>query len=124
LRKPAGIQDVWRIPSTESLNPVKNRAVTFTPEELEEDLSKHREWEKQGDEMIRKNFLVSAYYEDLVNDPERTFLRITDLLSVHHVHPRTNLTKQNPERLRDLVIDYDELKSTFSRTEWQTFFEE
>lgn len=44
-RKLAGMQDVWRIPSSESLNPVKNRAVTFTPEELEEGFKQTKEWE-------------------------------------------------------------------------------
>lgn len=123
-RKLAGIQDVWRVPSSESLNAANNNAVTFTPEELEEGFKQTREWEKQGDEMFRKNSMASVYYEDLVNDPEGAFLKITDLLSVHYLHPRTNLRKQNPERLRDLVINYDELKSAFSGTEWQPFFEE
>lgn len=74
--------------------------------------------------MFRKNLLISVYYEDLVNDPEGTFLKITDLLSVQYVDAKTNLRKQNPGRLRDLVVNYAELKSAFSGTEWQLFFEE
>ena len=123
-RKIAGIHDVWRVPSTEKHKTVKKTSVTFTPAELEEGFRETRKWEEEGDTMFAKNRMVSVCYEDLVDDPERQFHGITDLLGVHHIKPTTNLIKQNPESLRDLVANYDELKSEFHGTEWQIFFED
>jgi LPS sulfotransferase NodH len=123
-RKIAGIQDAWEVTSSKRIHTGKEKVVTFTTEELEEGFKQTREWEKGGDEKFSTHPLMSVYYEDLVDDPEGTFGKITDFLGVHYVQPKTNLRKQNPERLRDLVINYDELKSAFSGTEWQSFFEE
>ncbi|MFC2042983.1 sulfotransferase [Chloroflexota bacterium] len=122
-RKIAGIQDVWLVSSPDRIIS-KNKAVTFTVKELEEGFEQTRKWEKYGDEMFKNHPLVSVYYEDLENDPEGTFGKITDFLDVRYVRPKTNLSKLNPERLRDLVINYNELKTAFSGTEWQPFFEE
>lgn len=121
--KIANIQDVWSVTSSDR-NTSKNKAVTFTAKELEEGFEQTRMWKKCGDEMFKNNPLVSVYYEDLVNDPEDIFGQITDFLGVRYVQPKTNLKKQNPERLRDLVMNYDDLKSAFYETEWQSFFEE
>lgn len=121
--KIASIQGVWEVTSSDR-NISKNKAVTFTAKELEEGFEQTRMWEKYGDEMFKNHPLVSVYYEDLVNDPEGTFCKITDFLGVQNVKPKTNLKKQNPERLRDLVKNNDDLKSAFYKTEWQPFFEE
>lgn len=123
-RKIAGSEDVWAVTSSSRINSGMNKTVTFTAEELEEGFRQTREWEKDGDEKFRKHPLLSVYYEGLVGDPEGTFAKITDFLGVRYVQPKTNLRKQNPERLRDLVINYDELKPAFLGTEWQPFFEE
>jgi LPS sulfotransferase NodH len=122
-RKIAGIQDVWLVTSSDR-NTSKNKAVCFTVKELEEGFEQTRKWETCGDEMFKNHPQVSVYYEDLVNDPESTFGIITDFLGVPYIQPKTNLKKQNPERLRNLVINYDDLKPAFYETEWQPFFEE
>jgi len=122
-RKIAGVQDVWLVTSS-GRNISKNKAVKFTVKELEESFKQTRNWEKCGDEMFKNHPQVSVYYEDLVNDLEGTFGIITDFLGVPYIKPKTNLKKQNPESLRDLVTNYDDLKSAFYETEWQPYFEE
>ena len=94
--KIASNQDVWVDTSSNRKNS-KNKAVTFTAKELEEGFKQTRKWEKCGDEMFKDHPLVSVYYEDLINDPEGTFSKITDLFDVQYVQPKTYLRKQNPE---------------------------
>lgn len=123
-RKIAGYEDVWESTSTKGLDARRNKAVTFTVDELEEGFKQTRDWENGGDEKFREHPLLSIYYESLVNDPEGAFSKITDFLGVRYVPPETKLRRQNPERLRNIVINYDELKLAFTGTEWQTFFDE
>jgi len=122
-RKIAGMKDQWKTTSNDVDN-IDDKAVTFSVEELEEAFSETREWERNGDERFKNHPMHSVYYEDLVNNPEATFGTITDFLDLHSVVPETKLKKQNTEKLRDLVKNYDELKLAFSKTEWESFFEE
>jgi hypothetical protein len=123
-RKIAEFQDVWAVTSSNNNEIGGKKAVTFTVEELQNGFKQTRAWEKGGDEMFKKHALVSVYYEDLVSDPDGALSQITDFLDVQYMRPITDLKKQNPERLRDLVINYDELKAAFSGSEWQPFFED
>ena len=123
-RKIAGLRDVWATNSVKTCNTGKNKAVSFTEAELNKGFKQTRKWEDRGDMKFKKHPLISVYYEDLINNPEGTFVNITDFLDVEYEPPKTILRKQNPEKLRDLVINYSELKKAFSGTKWQAFFEE
>jgi len=123
-RKIAGLQDVWSVSSDKSKINDRNKTIVFTVEKLNKGFEQTKEWENSGDEKFKKHPLISVYYEDLVNNPEGTFGNITDFLDVKYEPPKTILRKQNPERLRDLVTNYSELKKAFSGTQWQEFFEE
>jgi LPS sulfotransferase NodH len=123
-RKIALSQEVWRIPSVRGQHPAGKMAVSFTPTELEQGFMETKRWEEEGDEAFQGHPMVSIDYEDLVDSTDATFRKITDLLDVRFVPPKTNLRKQNPERLRDLVTNYDELKSAFAASKWHVFFDE
>jgi LPS sulfotransferase NodH len=123
-RKIAGSQDVWQKNQSSIRNPSKSKSVTFTAEELDKGFRETREWEERWDQMLKQHPLTCVYYEDLVRDPEGTYRKITDFLGVKYLKPITNLRRQNPEKLRDLVTNYDELKKSFSGTDWQDLFEE
>jgi len=123
-RKIAVLQDVWATDSPARTGDGGKKGVGFTVEELENSFEQTREWENRGDEMFNSHPLVSVCYEDLVSDPESTYRKVTDFLGLQYVHPTTHLKKQNTEKLADLVINYDDLKSAFHETQWEVFFEE
>jgi len=61
--------------------------------------------------------ILEVVYEELIKNPVETFQSIGKYLGVNDIDPsRIRLTKQNPESLRQLIINYDEvhllLKST------------
>jgi len=123
-RKIAGMADVWTARTSSELRTQGKRSVTFTTEELREGFLQTRAWETRGDEMFREHPMVHVYYEDMIDSPYHTFAQITDFLGVRYQKPGTTLKKQNPESLRNLVANYDELKASFQGTQWATFFED
>lgn len=86
--------------------------------------SRHENGNRQPINIFADHHLLSVYYEDLSDDPQSTFRKVTDFIGVRYVPPKTTLKKQNPGRLVDIVENYGELKSVFSGTEWKSFFQE
>jgi hypothetical protein len=68
--------------------------------------------------------MIEVYYEDLVSKPQTEFRKITDMLNLKFCIPKHKNRKQNPERLSDLILNYESIKKSFAKTEWSQFFEE
>jgi len=122
-RKIAGTQGVWAVWSAKEQNSDKDKAVSFTKEELEQSFINTRDAEEKGNKDFNKHTLLTVYYEDLVTNTEDEFRKIFDFLGVEYVLPKTNSRKQNSESLRYLIKNYDELKLAFTGTKWQDFFD-
>jgi LPS sulfotransferase NodH len=125
-RKIAGIQDIWAVKSTDqySVAGSKEITITFTVDELSEDFKQTRGWEQAGEDTFRNHPLISIDYEDLVDHREIAFRKVTEFLGVRYVRPKTMLQKQSTRSMREMVTNYEELKSGFSETEWEPFFDE
>jgi LPS sulfotransferase NodH len=123
-RKIAGMKDVWAATSEARLDIGRQKTVSFRTEELEEGFRRTRGWETEGDRRFAAHPLLSVWYEDLVRDPEATLAQVLDFLGLRQVPLATQLRKQNPERLPELVSNYAELKAAFTGSEWAVFFEE
>ena len=124
-RKIAGIQDVWSVRSDRHLNSCREQiSVSFTVDELNAGFKRTREWEKVGDNTFRNHPLLSVDYEELVNDRMTAFRKVTEFLGVQYTQPKTELKKQNNRSMREMITNYDELKSAFAETEWGPFFED
>ena len=121
--KIARMQDVWKSSKASASHGAQEKAVTFTVEELEKGFKKFRALEENGENVFSKHQCVNIYYESLVENPEFEFKRITGLLQVTDIKPSTGLRKQNPERLSELITNYEELKVAFAGSEWESYFE-
>lgn len=124
-RKIADIQGIWAIKSTDRHSSGADRkeiAVAFTVDELRRGFQETRAWEQAGENMFRNHPLISIDYEDLVYNREPTFRKVTEYLGVRYLQPKTNLKKQNTKNMREMLTNYEELKSAFLGTEWQPFF--
>lgn len=73
---------------------------------------------------ISSHETLDVIYEDLVNNTENTLSIIQDFLGIERQPLQSNLQKQNPEPLTDLVTNYAELKASFQGSEWAHFFED
>lgn len=123
-RKIAAKKDSWATTTAGRLDAGPHKAVSFTREELEERFRRTRRWEAEGDRRFATHPLLSVRYEDLARDPGGTVAQVLDFLGVQRVPLATDLRKQNPERLSDLVSNYAELKAAFAGSQWAAFFEE
>jgi LPS sulfotransferase NodH len=67
---------------------------------------------------------VEITYEDLVADSDNVVGRIETFLGVEPAPMSTTLRRQNPEPLRELITNYDELRAAFAGTEHEAFFDD
>jgi len=123
-RKIAESQDLWEVTDSTVRDSHSEKCIRMTVEELASGFQQTNAWEKAGDDMFGERPLMTVYYEELVDRPETSYRKIADFLGVRFMPPQTSLKKQNPEKLCDLLTNYEELKNAFTGTEWQSFFEE
>jgi hypothetical protein len=68
--------------------------------------------------------ILEIIYEEMIVDLDSQFHTIARFLSVPFIMPKSNLIKQNTRALREIIENYDELKSYFENTELSVFFNE
>ncbi len=93
-------------------------------EEVLNRLRQNTETEQKYVAQFKNNKSLDIYYEDMVSHPKREFQRVTDMLELDPFIPKWAVVRQNPEKLSNLIINYDELRHKFQNTPWQTFFED
>lgn len=123
-RKIAGATDIWSVKQEHRELQVKDKQVRLTEDELFKGFLQTREWETDFGRMFGSKAIIDVYYEDLVNNPHGEFQKIIDWLCLEPFEPRTLLRRQNPEKLSDLILNYESLKERFSNTEWAGFFQD
>lgn len=123
-RKIAAKRDIWSATNGVARVDVDAKKVEFKVDELREEFERTRAWEEEYDKMFSTHPIVVVYYEDLVERPEMAFRWITDMLGLPHHKPKTALVKQNPEKLSQLIVNYEEVKQAFSGTQWESYFED
>ena len=87
-------------------------------------LSTTGEWEKSASLRFGSHPMIQITYEELVSNPRAIFARLVAFLNAPSCEPRTSLRQQNPESLRELIRNYDELRETFAGSIWQSYFDD
>jgi hypothetical protein len=73
--------------------------------------------------LFRDHPQMTLYYEDLVHDRNDVFNRVQSFLAVQPRPLTVTTRKQNPEPLRELVENYDELYEVFKHGPEAAFFD-
>ncbi len=69
-----------------------------------------KKWEEDfGTKKFKEHPYFALTYEQLTGDLQSQMNRILDFLDVSSITVKTNLKKQNPEPLKDLILNYDEI---------------
>jgi hypothetical protein len=100
------------------------KAVTLSPEECQFGFTWLREQADDYAERFRGHPVLDVYYEDLVDATGRTLRQVQDFLHLDPWPLTTATRRQNPEPLRALIVNYDELYEAFRGTEYAQFFDE
>jgi LPS sulfotransferase NodH len=98
--------------------------VRFSPEDLERLFAQNRRWEHDAAIRFAGHPLMEVVYEDMVADFEGEYRRVLVFLGMDYRAPRIDFRKQGAKSLSELVENYDELKRSFSGTEWGAFFDD
>lgn len=102
------------------------KRVALDPAEFERYVREVEQARREGDRMFAHHPMLRIDYEDFESHTAGN-PRIDDLLGFLGLPASplcTPMQRQNPERLRDLIANYDELMAHFSDTPLITFFDE
>lgn len=114
---------------TENINSKKNielrkKQVAIDVNECESYFNQISSYQLQTDGTYKNHKLIPILYEDLSSNPRLVIDQLYLKLGVKCFHRNSELKKQNPEELSELIINYDELKIHFQDTKWEFLFNE
>lgn len=103
----------------------KEKRVTLDPQKLLNRLEQIEE----GEAVTRQRFcdreILEIVYEELVQSPHQEFARVAAYLGVDGVDPnKIRLKRQNPERLPQLIVNYDEVATVLQNTRFAEYLED
>lgn len=124
--KIAANRNVWRSVESkgEAAETLSERAVELTEEDLKNGFEYTKHWIGEAEQRFSDHPFLTLSYEDLVNDSEASLRETCRFLGVQYRPLETPLKRQNPESMKALVRNYEELKGAFQGTEWQSYFED
>jgi LPS sulfotransferase NodH len=105
---------------------IERKKITLTKQECLNAFARYQKSE-QDTEIIIKVCNVPVFkteYETLVANPSATMFAIQNFLGVTRQTPLSLLVRQNAEPLNMLIENYENLKASFSGTEFEIFFDE
>jgi hypothetical protein len=73
--------------------------------------------------MFREHPLLTVYYEDLLQDRNKVFDQVQSFLGVRPRRLSVTTRRQNPEPLRELIANYDDLYAAFGDAPEAAFFD-
>jgi LPS sulfotransferase NodH len=122
-RKIAGVRGSWTGTRFDAADQESKR-ITVSAEELADGFKQTREWEQAATARFASHPVLRMSYEDLVRSPQDFHMKLCRFLGVSPGRPSTDLSQQNPESLRELIRNYDDLKAHFAGSPWARFFED
>ncbi|APY08025.1 hypothetical protein BWZ20_06795 [Winogradskyella sp. J14-2] len=102
---------------------LESKKVDVDYKECTEAFNKITDYQNKTKQMFKEHDYLEVYYEDIVNDRESELDKIFDFLDVEKMQVTANNKKQNPERIDELINNYEELKNKFTNTKWEYLFE-
>ena len=118
LLMPTRRNRIWEPHTTEPLPPVTTRV---DPALALEQMRKARTAYQHFDELFEAHRRLPIVYEDLIENQRlrpAEGARICDFFGIAHRPMQSSLIKMNPESLKAMVTNYDELADAVSRTEF------
>lgn len=102
----------------------ENKQLTLTKEECLLAFENYKNAAYLTDEVIKQynSPCIEIDYDTLVEFPVETMAKVQQFLDVSESKPMSLLARQNPEDLKSLLLNFEELKQSFEHTEYQVYF--
>lgn len=98
--------------------------VALTPQQVREYVYSTSIQAESYDDIFRDRPGVSVWYEDMAADLDGALRDVWGLLGVEAEPVAVSMRRQNPQSLRELIENYDELRAAFANTPIGSFFDE
>lgn len=76
------------------------------------------------DFLLKNHSVLELYYEDLENNSQLVSDRVFKFLQVENRIVKSHLRKQVIKMPKEIILNYNNLKSNFKNSKWEHFFEE
>lgn len=116
--------DVWYLKQSDRKTNYDPGTITIDPDALLNAHNQALENQQKFDDLFRDHAIQHLYYEDLANNQLETVHKATEFLNLPLHKPHTDEKKAVTKPIRDVIKNYDELKTHFSGTELESFFDE
>lgn len=101
----------------------KREAITLSPQECAAFFKETELHVEFYDKLLAKHQVHTLFYEDLVENREATLNAVQQFLGTTPRSLGVSTSRQNPEPLAELIANYDELRTAFKGTEYESFLE-
>ncbi|MEL6589293.1 MAG: sulfotransferase [Bacteroidota bacterium] len=119
----AGKTEKWLNSGGEKTS-IGERKVEIDMKELYQDFEITNSSIAEAKQRFKDHKSMDLSYEELVADKEQALKRVLDFLGLDEMKLESQLKRQNPEKIRDLVTNYDELVQALTGTEHAFMLEE
>jgi len=110
--------------SSRSKNSIDNKMLHIDIKKLLNDFTNTDNQIKRAQKFLKNRKIFEVAYENLINERENTINEILRFLEVSKVNLKSPYKKQNPEKIQDLVSNYNELYDKLINTEHSFMLEE
>ncbi|WP_347410304.1 hypothetical protein [Christiangramia sp.] len=112
---------------TENINaepiPLTEKKVKIDVLECEEYFRKISNYQAKIDAEFNEHRILSVTYEDLALNRRKVIDELYLQLELEEFKRDSELKKQNPEAVRDLILNYEEVEDYFKETKWEKYFQ-
>jgi LPS sulfotransferase NodH len=112
--------DIWK--ESNGSKDMVDKQVELTLDECSNYFEQTRKWEQEANDRFADHHLMELTYEELTSNYQMQMRTVQEFLGVEPMELQPMTAKQNPEALSELIVNYEELKTHFSGTEWGVFF--
>ena len=101
---------------------LESRIVYLDPDKLLKDIEKIIKYENITRDRFRDRKMMEVVYEDVVKDPINQFTQIGNFLGITDIdHQKIHIRKQNPEVLKNLIGNFDEVSYSLKNTRFAEY---
>lgn len=124
-RHPLRVAERLRRPAAQPRPSWKDRRepITISLEECAYALETFEQQAREHDALFHEHPMLAVWYEDLAERRDETLEQVQGFLGLEPRRLTVTLRKQNPEPLRELIANYDELAAALRPTRYAAFLD-
>lgn len=103
---------------------LEKKKIELEVEECETYFNEIINHQERIDKIFSNHKLIHVTYEELAKDRRKIINKIFKEFDLEIYDRDSELKKQNPESLQDLILNFEELQNQFNGTKWESYFYE